>query len=269
MKKLLIDDVGVPEKHIQSLLGSQNPTPPDDPLSPSRANILKILHGLIDNPEIERNDNIIIYYAGHGSSYYCSEHSFTPEAKCQTGACPIEALCPIDRDTMDSDGHWITDISYREVNVLLAQISHAKGHHITFITDCCHASSFDRIQGRDSAIRTTRPTFHSDVNDMLRVADQRLKHLPGYQSVLSRDWKPDMGSHVVLAACRDYQYASETEGKGGYSGIFTKTLIGVLKSGVWRKGVTYVEVTHLLNQSYSQTPVVAGDHIYDRIWYQV
>ena len=103
---------------------------------------------------------------------------------------------------------------------------------------------------------------------MLHVADQRLKDLPGYQSVLSRDWKPDTSSHVVLAACRDYQYATETARKGGYNGIFTKTLIGMLKSGVWRKGVTYIEVTHLLNQSYSQTPVVAGDHIYDRIWYQ-
>ncbi|KAK0191742.1 caspase domain-containing protein [Armillaria mellea] len=267
MKKLLIENMGVPEKHIQSLLGTQYPARPGNPLPPSRVNILNILHGLIDNPGIERDDNIIIYYAGHGSAYYCSQHSFIPGATCQTSACPIEALCPIDRDTMDSDGRWIPDISDRELNVLLTQISRTKGYHITFIKDCCHAISFDRTS-RDSEIRTTRPTFHSDVNYMLHVADQRLGDLPGYQSVLSGDWKPDTSSHVLLAACRDYQYATETAGKGGYNGIFTKTLIGMLKSDVWREGVTYIEVTHLLNQSYSQTPIVAGDHIYDPIWYQ-
>ncbi len=266
MKKFLIEDVGVPHDRIQSLLGFENPTPGGPP-TPSRTNIINVLHSLIDNPEIEQNDNIIVYYAGHGASYYCSEHFSTAESRCQTGACPIEALCPIDRDTMDSDEHWIPDISDRELNVLLTQISLAKGHHITFITDCCHASSFDR-QDRDSAIRTTRPTFHSDVNDMLRAADRYLKHLPHYRSVLSKDWRRDTSSRVILAACQDYQYAKETAGKEGvYSGILTKTLVDVL-SDAWRKRLTYVDLANRLNQSYSQTPVVAGDHIYERIWYQ-
>ncbi len=266
IKKFLID-VGVPEHRIQCLLGFENPTT-GGPLTPSRTNIINTLRSLIDNPEIEQNDNIIVYYAGHGASYYCSEHFSAAESSCQTGACPIEALCPIDRDTMDSDERWIPDISDRELNVLLTQISLAKGHHITFITDCCYASSFDR-QGRDSAIRTTRPTFHSDVNDMLRAADQNLKYLPHYQSVLSKDWRPDTSSHVLLTPCQDYQYAKETAGKDGvYNGILTKILLEVLPEA-WRKRSTYVELTDLLNQSYSQTPVVAGDHIYERIWYQV
>lgn len=266
MRKSLIEDVGVPEQRIQCLLGSHIPTPSDEPVTPSRSNIVNMLYSLIDNPDIEPGDNIIIYYAGHGSSYYCSEHLST-ESVCQTGDCPVEALCPIDRDTIDSDEHWIPDISDRELSTLLTMISQAKGHHITLITDCCHATSFER-QGRGTAVRTTRPTFHSDVNDMLHAADERLKDLPCYQSVLSKDWEPDMGSYIVLAACRDYQYAKETTGKDGYSGIFTKTLVDVLRSGVW-KGVTYVGLAELLNQSYSQTPVVAGNHRYERIWYQV
>ncbi|PBK72061.1 hypothetical protein ARMSODRAFT_1082575 [Armillaria solidipes] len=266
VKKSLIEDVGVPEKRIQCLLGSQIPIPSNDLFTPSRSNIVNMLYSLIDNPDIEPGDNIIIYYAGHGSSYYCSEHLST-ESICQTGDCPVEALCPIDRDTIDSDEHWIPDISDRELSTLFTQISRAKGHHITFITDCCHATGFER-QGRDSAIRTTRPTFHSDVNDMLRAADQRLRDLPCYRSVLSKDWEPDMGSYVVLAACRDYQYARETTGKEGYCGIFTKTLVDVLESGDWKKEVTYVGLTKLLNQSCSQTPVVAGDHKHERVWYQ-
>ncbi|KAK0437251.1 uncharacterized protein EV420DRAFT_1588730, partial [Desarmillaria tabescens] len=261
----LIEDAGIPKHRIQCLLGSKNPTP--DSVIPSRTNIVNTLRGLIDNPDIERGDNIIIHYAGHGTSYYCSEH-FSAQSTCQTGACPIDALCPINRDTMDSDKHWIPDISKRELYTLFTQISHKKGHHITFITDCCHASSFDRQDG-DSAIRTTHPTFHSDVHNMLRAADQLLKHFPRYPSVLLKDWQPDTGSHVILAACLDYQYAKEIGGEEGYGGIFTKTLVDVLKLGAWRKETTYVGLTHLLNQSYTQTPVVAGDHKYDCIWYQV
>ncbi|KAK0492707.1 caspase domain-containing protein, partial [Armillaria luteobubalina] len=137
MKRFLTEDVGVPEHHIQCLLGFENSTTgPGGPLTPSRTNIVHTLRSLIDNPEIGQNDNIFVYYAGHGASYNCSEHSSTAESGCQTGSCPIQALCPIDRDTMGSDEHWIPDISHRELNVLLTQISLAKGHHITFITDC-------------------------------------------------------------------------------------------------------------------------------------
>ncbi|SJL17249.1 uncharacterized protein ARMOST_20795 [Armillaria ostoyae] len=267
MKKSLVENVGVLEKCIQCLLGSHIPTPLGDPFTPSRSNIVNMLYSLIDNPDIEPGDNIIIYYMGHSLSYYCSEHLST-ESICQTGDCPVEALCPIDRDTIDSDEHWIPNISDRELSTLLTMISQAKGHHITLITDCCHATSFER-QGRGTAVCTTRPTFHSDVNDMLHAADHRLKDLPCHRSVLSKDWEPDMGSYIVLAACRDYQYAKETTGNDGYSGIFTKTLVDVLKSGVWKKEVTYVGLAELLNQSYSQTPVIAGDHRYERIWYQV
>ncbi|KAK0437252.1 uncharacterized protein EV420DRAFT_1223681, partial [Desarmillaria tabescens] len=136
MKKLLLENVGVPEHRIQCLLGARKP-PHGDPLTPSHANIVKLLHSLFDNPEIERGNNII-YYTGHSSSYHCSEHFSTPlESKCSSSdACPIEALCPIDHDTIDADGHPIPDISDRELNSLFTKISHVKGHKITFITDC-------------------------------------------------------------------------------------------------------------------------------------
>ncbi|KAK0191756.1 hypothetical protein F5146DRAFT_613225 [Armillaria mellea] len=270
IKKFLIDDVGVPDRRIQCLLDLEGSNT-GSPFTSSRTNIINTLRSLIDNPEIERNDNIIIYYAGHGASYTCSEHFSTTESNCQTGACPIQALCPIDRDTMDSDGHWIPDISHRELNVLLTQISLAKGHHITVITDCCYASSFDRQGQGSDVIRTTRPTFHSDINDMLHAADQNLKYLPRYQSasVLSKDWRPDTSSHVFLTPCQDYQYAKETAGEDGvYSGIMTRILLSVL-SRAWKEGSTYIELVNRLNQSYSQTLVIVGDHLSERIWYQV
>ncbi|KAK0217548.1 hypothetical protein EDD85DRAFT_754468, partial [Armillaria nabsnona] len=130
MQSFLIDDLGVPAEHIQCLLGSES----GDSLTPSHANIIDVLYSLIDNHEIKQGDNIIIYYAGHGASYNCAEHSL--KSSCDTNSCPIEALCPLDRDTKDAGRKGIPDISDRELDVLFTQISRTKGHHITFITDC-------------------------------------------------------------------------------------------------------------------------------------
>ncbi|KAK0227165.1 caspase domain-containing protein [Armillaria nabsnona] len=246
MKDLLIEKLEVPGNRIQCLLGAKNPTRGDS-LTPSRANIVDALYSLIDNTEIARGDNIIIYYAGHGSSYQCSSHSLTPleGSKCRTGTCPIEALCPIDRDTKDAGGKWIPDISDRELNAIFTEISRTKGHKITFIADCCYASSVSRDSDPETGRRSMRGTHHSIVDDMLRAADGRLKGFPCYKSVLSKTWLPDMGSHVVLAACRDYQTAKETGEGGRWGGIFTRRLVYVLTSGECTKETT-------------RTPLVSG-----------
>ncbi len=65
--------------------------------------------------------------------------------------------------------------------------------------------------------------------DMLLAGDKKLRGSPGYRSILSRDWYPDMDSHVILAACKDYQFAKAAMVKGedgteGYIGIFTHGL---------------------------------------------
>ncbi|SJL04296.1 uncharacterized protein ARMOST_07657 [Armillaria ostoyae] len=263
MRDYLIDDLGVPEERIQCLLGPENPIPGKF-LTPSRTNIVDVLYSLIDNQGIDPGDNMLLYFAGHGASYYCSEHFLKPE--CDNNFCPTEALCPLDRDTVDAEGRYVPDISDRELNALFTEISRVKGNKITFIADCCYARSFSR-HSQDLGMRSVHPTTYSDVNDMLRAADERLKHFPGYRSILSEDWQPDMSSHVVLAACRDYQTAKETWGKEGFGGVFTTTLVRVLKSDHWKKETTYVELTHLLNQSYTQTPVVAGVHKFEGLWY--
>ncbi len=265
MKNFLTERLEVPEYRIQCLLGSQSPS--GDSLTPSRANIINVLYSLINNIEIAQGDNIIIYYAGHGSSYQCSTHSLAPDSVCRSEACPIEALCPIDRDTKDASGKWIPDISDRELNPFFTEISRTKGHKITFIADCCHAGSVGRDLDPEAGERFMRVTCRSTVDDMLCAADGRLKYFPCYKSVSSKNWLPDMGSHVVLAACREYQIARETYLGNECRGDFTRQLVRVLRSGDWRKETTYVGLTKLLNQSFSQTPVVVGDHKDECLWY--
>ncbi|KAK0460809.1 peptidase C14, caspase domain-containing protein, partial [Armillaria novae-zelandiae] len=137
MEKFLTEDLGVPSNRIQLLVGSKDHTSVDDPLCPSRVHIIDALLSLITNSEIAYNDNIIIYYSGHGSYY--PPH---PEEDSETDY--IETLSPIDRDTLGEDGKHVPDISDRELNTILSLICRAKGHRITVILDCCHASGVSR-----------------------------------------------------------------------------------------------------------------------------
>ncbi|KAK0437263.1 uncharacterized protein EV420DRAFT_1224201, partial [Desarmillaria tabescens] len=121
VKSFLTTNLHVPEERIQCLLSPI----PGNPLTPSRENIVKVLYDLINKPEVDPGDNILIYFAGHGASYYCADHFRK-----------FLALCPLDRDTLDARGRYVPNISNRELDALFTQISRVKGHNITFIADC-------------------------------------------------------------------------------------------------------------------------------------
>ncbi|PBK62794.1 hypothetical protein ARMSODRAFT_863836, partial [Armillaria solidipes] len=131
MKQYLTEDLSVPRECIQLFLGSKEHISPADPMNPSRTHIMDALLSIVHNPEILYGDNIVIYYSGHGSCYPFEEKGNDIEY--------IEALCPIDRDTISDDGQPVPDISDWEFNAILTLISQAKGHRITVILDCCHS----------------------------------------------------------------------------------------------------------------------------------
>ncbi|PBK91148.1 hypothetical protein ARMGADRAFT_1166537 [Armillaria gallica] len=215
VRRFLIDDLGVPKERIQCLLGPEKPNCRIS--APSRTKILDTLYSLIDNPNIKQGDNILVYYAGHGSSYRCREHTIVAATRSvrTCGLCPTESLCPLDRGTVDAkSGRHVPDISDRELNVIFTQISSAKGHKITYIADCCYSSSTSRADGPAVArSRFTPPIAHyATLKEMLDAAHDRWNHLPHYKSVLSNSWDPDTKSHVVLAACKEYETAKEASG---------------------------------------------------------
>ncbi|KAK0475379.1 hypothetical protein IW261DRAFT_1493820 [Armillaria novae-zelandiae] len=275
-KRYLSDDLCVPEERIQLLLGCREHNDRGNPMYPSRAHIITTLLSLIDSPHIDKGDNIIIYYAGHGSSYHCSDYTNLEDGdhkEISPGSTGyIEALCPIDRDTLDVNGNPIPDISDREFNTILTLISRAKGHHITVILDCCHSASVSREVPPQGA-RICRGTERSTLRDMLYAGDKLLRDRPGYRSMLEKDWSPDEESHVVLAACEAYQFAkerwiNEDNGSRVCVGVFTHSLLRLLRSGQCSAETTYVVLCDGLNESHLQTPVVAGKYRHARLWYQ-
>ncbi len=265
MEKYLTDDLGMPSDRIQLLLGSNEHKSPEDPVNPSRAHIVGALLSLITNPEIAHGDNIIIYYSGHGSYY---PHNTEEDDELEY----IETLCPIDRDIPGEDGKPVPDISDREFNTILSLVARAKSHCITVMLDCCYSGGVCRDVPELGA-RTSPPMARATLEDMLVAGEKNLLHHTGYHSILVNDWHPDVDSHVVLAACRDYQYAKAKrvkmeDGTVGYIGIFTDSLVRVLQSGHCKKETTYTDLIRCLDKTSHQTPVVAGTHKDARLWYQ-
>ncbi|KAK0193377.1 peptidase C14, caspase domain-containing protein, partial [Armillaria mellea] len=124
MERYLTEHLHVPSNRIQLLLGSIRS---DEPFTCAH---------IIDNPKILYSDNIIIFYSGHGSCYPFEGKGDTIEY--------IEALCPINHDTIGNDGNSVPNISDQEFNTILTRISQVKGHRITVILDCCHSGSISR-----------------------------------------------------------------------------------------------------------------------------
>ncbi|PBK65075.1 hypothetical protein ARMSODRAFT_838940, partial [Armillaria solidipes] len=127
MVEFFVNNLGMSEGHIQCLLTVT---------SPICIHIIDTLLSLSTRHEIQHGDNIIIYFAGHGSSYKCSDYYIEGGTSAEGY---IEALCPMDRTTSCTDSSTnssIPDISDREINTILTEISCTKGHHITFILDC-------------------------------------------------------------------------------------------------------------------------------------
>ncbi len=280
VKQYLVEDLLVPKDRIQSLLGSTNhrDTSQTDMSSiPSRENILSALLSLITNPDIERGDPIIIFFAGHGSRYALSDYDNDEDSDFdeEDGHLHkfVEALCPIDRDTIDSNDMPIPDISDRELNTILSILSRTKGHRITVILDCCHAGSVTRTLS--SGVRTAPPPERASLKDMLFAAEDTLRDLPasGNRSIVAEDWGPDMGCHVIVAAYKGNEVAKakrikKENGTEVWRGVFTSLLIETLRAGVLGEGATYVDLFEALPQLRYQTPIVAGGHINTCLWYQ-
>ncbi|KAK0227265.1 caspase domain-containing protein [Armillaria nabsnona] len=258
MEEYLVEDLGVPERRIQTLLGSKMYTTHDSSSIPTRANIIRTLTSLISNNEIEHGDNIVIYFSGHGSSYSCEEY-------CGNTAGNIEALCPMDRT--EENGFHVPDISDREINIILREISHSKGHRITFILDCSHSGVVTNNNPGFLA-RNVPPMSSTSFKHMLDAADDTARNLPEYQSVFAAEWCPDMTSHVILSACTEYEAAKEEQGKLGFHGVFTESLVRTLRSRDSNERSTYVDLVSSLNRSSTQVSAVAGKHKHVLLWYK-
>jgi len=287
----LTRDLDVPEDNILLLTSESSRD-----RHPTRDHILNALYvHLRDNPLIQYNDNLLFHFSGHGASY-----------ERELGHLRTEALCPCDHSTgHHNSADFVPDISDRELNIIFSEIRRKKGPNFTVILDCCYSggatrnasgggtgSSFGGKASDFSVIRGIAPLLVYDpaekeediiaaiVNGkpnpretravklmFLRARDDP-RRMSESQSPLAADWKSDMSSHVLLAACKPMETAKELSRRR--VGVFTSALISALTSPRGRDpAMTYVTLfREVIQRPDRQTPVVVGERKNSRLWFK-
>ena len=287
MQRYLLRYLNVPHDHIRILINA------------SREAMVNAFYDLRDDERIKRDDNIVIHFSGHGSSYDTRDYFTTFASK----AGSIEAICPVNR------GDSIPDISERELNSILSELRAAKAPNITIILDCCHAGGAVRsFKGSDTnTIRFIPPIRSGDTLDLMRMfeaADRnpRRSPNPNVPNIFSDLWMPDLSSFVLLAACQDFQYAEESnfEEESDYihdeadfvtrgmmnlpasgnpmrptrprrsprQGRFTLALIKILESEMAREATYESVITSIGRLGRLQVPLAIGSRKHARLWFE-
>ncbi|VDC04231.1 unnamed protein product [Peniophora sp. CBMAI 1063] len=233
--------------------------------------IIDHIRRLRTNPFIKKDDPILIYYAGHGSS-------LPRPPGWPTRSQHIQCLSP--SNARVEDGKVVGVITDRAFGALLQDLAKAKGDNITVILDSCHSGSATRTGPNTRSLRrgidfrdkrsgekyTVGPTYHGHIwNGFEGQPDRKdssraLADLPVFSY-------GGLQSHIVLAACGPNEFAFEdfTIGESEVpvcEGRFTSALLRELKA-TGPDTITYTELIRRLGNISSQTPQCEG-HEKDR-----
>lgn len=206
MRQWLLQELGVPPFNIALLVN-------EDATKHRIENTF--MDHLINNPRISKGDAIIVYFAGHGSSMRA------PRDWCEDKPRYVQLLCPYDHDTKTLHGR-IAGISDRSLCAMLGDLANVKGNNITLILDCsfpCLLFVHERHRHSARCTPTEKAVKEDLFRGLWRGASDKYSGKHGF-------FQDDCRSHVLLAACRQNEIA--TEGKEG--GRFTQKFLELGKS---------------------------------------
>ncbi|KZV70057.1 hypothetical protein PENSPDRAFT_607783 [Peniophora sp. CONT] len=222
----------------------------------TRSAIIREIYALAKNPSIRKDDPILIFYAGHGTS------AQTPDGW-ETGREKISALVPYDTYGVDEHGP-ILPIPDRTIGGLLHEIAEGvsgegKGNNITVIFDCCHSGSGTR--DTDYPPMCLERGFEMDENVSIPSSlDENIwSNLPEDRalSVVSGFAMYGTRSHVLLAACLEGEKAHEENHRGKFTGALLHTL-----RQVETHKLTYKDLMERITEKMKdQTPQCEGHYI--------
>ncbi len=220
---VLKDHYSLPAENVLTLLDAQ-------------ATRAAVVNGFRQHLGKAKTDDIaIFFYAGHGSqeptsSYYLP---IEPDGKNETMVC---------YDSRSPGGYDLVD---KDVAVLIQEIA-ANGARLTLVLDSCHAGSADRglddvgtpaapavrrapdrTQGQpDSTYLRPPAEFAATLRNMDAAANT-----PAGGSQAQGFVQGAGGTHVLFAACSDFQNANEYRTITPPHGAFTWCLLQVLQQG--------------------------------------
>ncbi|KAJ7214635.1 hypothetical protein C8J57DRAFT_1538457 [Mycena rebaudengoi] len=152
----------------------------------------------------------------------------------------------------DDEGAYIHGIPHYTLHELFLQLAAAKGNNVTAIFDSCHSEGASRDDLRARFSPPMRPIPASLDVDIFtgRSVDEFIP--TGFLH-------KHMESHVLLAACRSDQLASEEIVEGVTHGRFTANLLRCLQNAVLSE-TSYLDVVRRMGEWAYQTPQVEGAH---------
>jgi len=241
IKKHFTDLFSIPEAQIAFLVNEQA----------THENIIERFQAhLIHNESIQKNDKIIIYYAGHGSRVIAPDSwPSGPDGK-------IETLVPHDERGINWKGDFVHGIPDLTIHALLGTLAAAKGNNITVFLDCCHSASGTReIPGIplpvSRGVETLQPIPKELDQRFLRRCSVEVDSLPETRY-------KQFDSHVLLAACGVNEKAYEmTSAAGQPCGYFTNHLIEQLRR-IGSNPITYADLMARLPANPRQNPHCEG-----------
>jgi hypothetical protein len=254
----------VPANQIFILTASPSPSNPQTPIEepevlPTRDNMVNAFRTL--GKIAPSGSQVYIHYSGHGGRAKTVFEDIKGTGEIDEGLVPT--------DIGTSEGQYLRDL---ELAHLLQELSQ-QGLTVTLVLDCCHSGGATRgdveirgIEGRDD-----KP-LQSDYQPVATPAELRNTWLSLTGSGtrgLTAGGLPESDRYVVLAACRQneyaYEYAFNRETKER-SGALTYWLLDTLRMP--NPGQTYKDLYDRINaqihsQFPSQTPLLlgAGDRV--------
>lgn len=169
--------------------------------------------------QARQNDIVLFCYSGHGSQEQAPPEFWhlEPDRLNETLVC---------WDSRSAEG-W--DLADKELAKLIAIVA-IHQPQITVILDCCHSGSGTREMLQDMSVRQILPDPRSRPIESYLVSVAEAETLT-VRSVHSHaaGWGLPRGHHILLAACRDREFAKEYNGNGQRRGAFCFFLTETLR----------------------------------------
>ena len=215
------NDINAIETYLQSQIAGEWTLKQPQKLINERATRQGIIDGFQQYlTQADSEDIALFYYSGHGGQEKAPPEFWhlEPDGLDETLVC---------YDSRTPGNH---DLADKELRYLLAQVAKNNPRTVV-ILDCCHSGSGTRNipQGVRLAPEDAR---ERELSSFIFAEDRTFNHLlstsePVTQKKTSLDLPK--GKHILLAACRDFQYAMEYRGdegetRGAFSYFLLKSL---------------------------------------------
>lgn len=223
-----VNDMKAVKEYVEERFDKDNFNLHIQTLENEQATRQNIIDGFLNHlTQAGENDIAFIHYSGHGSQEPAPEEFWheEPDKLNESMVC---------WDSRMPGGY---DLVGKEVSYLISKVAE-KDPHVVVLFDCCHSGSGTR--DTDSSIRSRM----AEVGNSNRPLEEYIGYKE-YEITTSPEGKrqatPPRGRHILLAAAKDSETAKETIMDGKQGGVFTHSLLKILRSARGRN-LSYAEL---------------------------